>query len=518
VKFFLLALFSLSGFLGATSLFEEVAEKLKSNIRKVQFANGLTLLMMKRTSSPTLALYTKFKVGSSDETPEIAGTAHLLEHMLFKGTQNVCTSDWASEKKYYNLLKSTGSELDQLKLEKRNLLNSSREVPTDLEKRIGILQRRLKSIEEQEQKYILRSEDTFIYEQHGQVGFNAYTTHDVTNYQIKLPSNRLEIWAKMESDRLKNPILREYYTERDVIMEERRMRIENRGFGILREKFLSLAFDESPYGRPVIGYESNIPFLDIFETENFFKTYYTPDNMVIAIVGDLDFADTETMIRKYFGDLKPSKQKKSLIRVSEKFNKGEKRLSFEYPGGSILMMGFHKPAYPNPDDVVFSLIDSILTEGAESRLYKSVVIQEKVSTGISAWSSDPGERFSNLFTIFTQMNSDTDPAKLESIIWKELEKLKQGDVTDEEIQFAKNKLTAGFLREVDNNASLADGLTYYELIAGNWEHMFKSYDKLNSIQKEDIQRVAKKYFVKENTIVGFLDSRPFTSGKKGEKE
>ncbi|MCB1176599.1 MAG: insulinase family protein, partial [Leptospiraceae bacterium] len=245
--------------------------------------------MMKRTSSPTLALYTKFKVGSSDETPEIAGTAHLLEHMLFKGTKNVCTSDWESEKKYYSLLKSTGHELDNLKLEKRNLENSQKKIPEDLEKRIEILNRRLKQIEDIQKKYIIRSEDTYIYEQNGQVGFNAYTTHDVTNYQIKLPANRLEVWARMESDRLKNPVLREYYTERNVIMEERRMRVENRGFGLLREKFLSLAFDESPYGRPVIGYESNIPFLDIYETENFFKTYYSPNNMVIAIVGDLDF-------------------------------------------------------------------------------------------------------------------------------------------------------------------------------------------------------------------------------------
>ena len=493
--------------LAEESVFEEVAKNLKDSIRKVKLENGLTLLMLRRTNSPTLALYTKFKVGSSDESPEIAGTAHLLEHMLFKGTTNVGTTDFDKEKKFYLLMKVTGNELDAIKLQIRNLEDRGVAVPLDLQDRRDRLQRRLKSIEENQKKYTVKSEDTYIYEQHGQVGFNAYTSHDVTNYQIKLPSNRLEIWAKMESDRLTNPILREYFTERDVIMEERRMRIENRGFGILREKFLSLAFSKSPYQRPVIGYESNIPFLDIYETEDFFKTYYTPDNMVIGIVGDLDFQQTETMIRKYFGALKPSTKIRKEARILESYNLGEKRIHFKYPGGSILMMGFNKPAFPHSDSSVFDIIDFILTKGVESRLYKSAVINEKISTQVSSWTSDPGERYSNLFTIFSYLNSDADPKRMEAIIWEEIEKIKNGEISDAEIQKAKNKNSADFLREVDSNSSLAEGLTYYETLTKNWEDMFKIYDKFNSVSKEDIKRVANKYFVKENMTIGHLDSR-----------
>ena len=489
------------------SSFQEVTQKLKSSIKKVQLENGLRLIMMKRNTSPTLALYTKFLVGSSDETPEIAGTAHLLEHMLFKGTSNVGTTDWENEKKFYALLKATGSELDSLRLEERYYLDRELPIPKELTERKAILERRLKAVEEQQKKYILKSEDTYIYEQHGQVGFNAYTTHDVTNYQIKLPANRLEIWAKLESDRLKNPVLREYYTERAVIMEERRMRVENRGFGMLREKFLSIAFEQSPYGRPVIGYESNIPYLDIYETEEFFRTHYTPDNMVIAIVGDLDFENTETIIKKYFSDLKPSKTKRKLQKVKERFGIGERKIQFQYTGGSIFMLGFHKPSFPTQEDIIFSLIDSILTQGAESRLYKTLILKEQVCSQVSAWSSDPGERYSNLFTIFAYLNSDASPEKLEELIWEELEKLKKAEVSLEEMSSAKNKITADFLRSVNNNASLADGLSYYELLTGNWEDMFLSYDRLNQITKEDIQKVAKKYFQKSNSVIGFLDSR-----------
>jgi predicted Zn-dependent peptidase len=404
-------------------------------------------------------------------------------------------------------MKVTGNELDTIRLQIRNLEDRGVAIPADLNDRKDRLQRRLKSIEENQKKYIVKSEDTYIYEQHGQVGFNAYTSHDVTNYQIKLPSNRLEIWAKMESDRLSNPILREYFTERDVIMEERRMRIENRGFGILREKFLSLAFSKSPYQRPVIGYESNIPFLDIYETEDFFKTYYTPDNMVIGIVGDLDFQQTETMIRKYFGGLKPSTKMRKEARILESYNLGEKRIQFKYPGGSILMMGFNKPAFPHGDSSVFDLIDFILTKGVESRLYKSAVINEKISTQVSSWTSDPGERYSNLFTIFSYLNSDADPKRMEAIIWEEIEKIKNGEISDSEILKAKNKNSADFLREVDSNSSLAEGLTYYETLTKNWEDMFKIYDKFNSVSKEDIKRVANKYFVRENMTIGHLDSR-----------
>ena len=410
--------------------------------------------------------------------------------------------------------------MNKLKLEKRNLEDSSKKVPAELLERITRLERRLKDVEAIQKKYIVKAEDTYIYEQHGQVGFNAYTSHDVTNYQIRLPANRLEVWAKMESDRLKNPILREYYTERDVIMEERRMRVENRGAGILREKYLALAFGEHAYGQPVIGYESNIPFLDVYETGDFFKKHYTPDNMVIAIVGDLDFDKTESMIQKYFSDLKPSSDKKLGTRVKEKyfwiilsvlskskFNTGEKKVSFQYPGGSIYIMGWHKPAYPHPDSSVFDVIDSILTQGTSSRLYKRLVLNDKLVSSVDVWSSDPGERYSNLFSVYSQLNSDADPAKVESIIWEEIEKLKTESVSSEELQKIKNKMTSDFLREIDSNGTLADSLSYYELLTGNWEDLFLSYDKLNNITEADIKRVAAKYFVKENLTIGHLDAR-----------
>lgn len=503
--FTILLLFSLSIY--SKGIFDEVTSQLTSQIKKVTLENGLTLIMMKRSESPTLALYIKFKVGSVDETPDIAGTAHLLEHMMFKGTKTIGTKDYAQEEKFQEQIKIIGSQRDKLRLQSREYTKNGFDIPHELNNQIEVLSTKLKALETEQKKFIIKSEDSFIYTQNGQVGFNAYTTNDVTNYQIQLPSNRLELWAKIESDRLKNPILREYYTERDVIMEERRMRVENRGVGMLREKFIGTAFEEHPYRKPVIGYASNIPFLDIYETENFFKKYYAPNNMVISIVGDQDFIETEAIIRKYFSDLVPS-PKENTIRTMEKMNSGEKRVSIRYPHGPVLLMGWHKPSVPTKDNSVFEVLDVILTGGADSRLFKRLVLKEKLVQSIEAWNGDPGERYSNLFSIYSNANSDGDMKKIEDIIWEEIEILKKKGVSEQEISKVKNKLIADFFRGIDNNSTLADMLSYYELITGDWANLFKSYEMLNSVTNEDIKRVAENFLTRENVTIGTLiDSR-----------
>ncbi|MCB1189984.1 MAG: insulinase family protein [Leptospiraceae bacterium] len=463
--------------------------------------------MMNRPNSPTLAFYTKFRAGAVDEIPEISGTAHLLEHMLFKGTKNVGTKNYKEEEVYCEQIKTIGHQLDELKLSIRSYEKKQEDPPPYLVSKMKRLGDELKSLQEQQKKYIVKSEDSYIYEQHGQVGFNAYTTNDVTNYQIQLPANRIEVWARLESDRLKNPVLREYYTEREVIMEERRMRVENSGMGTLREKYISLAFDQLPYRKPVIGYASNIPFLDIYQTEDFFQKHYSPDNMVISIVGDQDFSKTESIVQKYFSDLKPS-HTQTILRVQEVFHQGEKRVRIKYPNSPIMLMGWNKPATPHYDNSVVDVIDALLTKGVDSRLFKRLVLQEKIVLGVDGWNGDPGERYSNLYTLYFRNNSDADPVKIEEIVWEEIEKLQKGQITEEEITIIKNRIIADFLRDIDYNSTLADTLSYYEIVTGDWENLFNSYDKFSKVTIQDIKRVANEYFTKDNvTIANLIDSR-----------
>lgn len=514
---FSLVLLSTSVF--SADIFREVSQDLSNRTKRIVFDNGLRLILVQRNESPTLAIYTKFLVGAVDETPEIAGTAHLLEHMLFKGTPSVGTRDFAKEKKYQDQIEEWGPKLDRFRLEKRDLVSKGIPVPDDLEEKIERYSKRLKNLQEWQDKYIIKNEDSYIFEQHGEVGFNAYTSQDVTNYQIQLPANRLEIWAKMESDRLKNPVLREYYTERDVVIEERRMRTENSGPSLLRERFFATAFESHPYMRPVIGFPSVIPFLDIGETKDFFKKHYHPGNMVITIVGQQNFSETEQIVRKYFSDI-PKGPEKPKIKTLEIQSRGRKTVEVEYPSGESMMMGWLKPTMPHPDNSAFDVLDGILAGGPTSRLYKALVINERLASGVSSSNGLPGERYSNLFMIFIRNQANADKSKIEAIIWRELEKIEKEGVTQEEIDRVKNDSISDFFRYMDSNSAIADSFGYYELLTGDWKNLFSVYNQMNQVDSSAIQKIVKNYLQKNRVTIGYLvtpsQKSGFAESQKGE--
>lgn len=502
--------------LGAESIFENVTKQLESNTRLYQLKNGLRLILVQRKESPTVAIYTKFLVGSVDEIPSQSGTAHLLEHMLFKGTANVGTQDYSKEKKYQEQIEIWGSKLDQLRLEKRNLESRSLAIPSALQLQIDSLTKRLKVLQEYQNEFIIKNEDSYIYEQNGEVGFNAYTTSDVTNYQIQLPSNRLVIWAMMESDRLKNPVLREYYTERDVVIEERRMRTENSGSSLLRERFLAVAGEAHPYRMPVIGYPSVIPFLDIADTKKFFKDHYHPGNMVITIVGDLEFDETKQLVQEFFENI-PQGPNKPEIKPYEIQSEGEKRFTVEFPSGESMLMGWMKPTLPHVDNSAFDILDGILGRGPSSRLYKRLVLDTNLCSAVSASNSFPGERFTNFFLISARNNKGADLSKIEAIIWEEIEKIAQEGVSEEEIQKVKNGNIADFFRYMDSNEAMADTFGYYELLTGDWKTLFRVYENMNKVGSKDLQRVARQYLKRNRVTIGTLkDSRLNTKGTNNE--
>ncbi|MGJ4733136.1 M16 family metallopeptidase [Leptospira levettii] len=502
--FFLCFLLQFLPLFSEDSFFGTSESQFREKIKTIQLENGLTVVMMKRGTSPTVALYIKFLVGAVDETPEEAGTAHLLEHMLFKGTKYVGTSDYQKEEKYQKQIEVWGTELDNLKLQRRDLLTRGEMVPASLESEIETLNRRLKNLIQLQDEFIVKNEDSYIYEQNGEVGFNAYTSQDVTNYQIQLPNNRIEIWAKIESDRLKDPILREYYTERDVVIEERRMRTDDSGAGVLREKFFSLAFESHPYRKPVIGYSTGLPFLKIDETKEFFKKHYTPDRMVISIVGQFDMEETESIIRKYFSDLKPGKPRPN-YKVEEKSFPGEKRFKVYHPSGSQMMMGWLKPPYPHKDNSSFDVLSTILTSGTGSRLYKRLVLEEKLVLSIGAANGYPGERYQNYFVFFIKPNEGANIEKIESIIWEEVNRIKENGIPKEELDKVKNQMVSDFIKTLDENGTIADLLSYYQLLYGDWSGLFKQYQTIMNASSSEIQSLIPKYLTKENVVIGVLE-------------
>ncbi len=283
---FTLFLLSLTTLAGADTLAEKVREH--------TFANGLKLLLVERADAPTFTAYITIGVGSVHETSETRGVAHLLEHMLFKGTTTLGTSDYAREKPLLEEIEDVGTRLDVLKGRK----DADAKELEGLRQRLGELQERHKA-------FVVKDEFSRIYAENGGVGYNAFTGKDLTTYLVSLPANKLELWAAIEADRMKNAVLREFFTEREVIREERRRSYDSDPGGMLYEHLLSTAFTVHPYRNPIIGWHSDIENLSLEETRDFLKRYYAPVNTVMALVGDLDFDATVAMIERYFGDIPP---------------------------------------------------------------------------------------------------------------------------------------------------------------------------------------------------------------------
>ena len=463
---------------------------LEKRVREFTLDNGLKVLVLERKGAPIFAAHMAFKVGSVEERSGYTGAAHMLEHMLFKGTTTIGSLDWEKEKPILEKVWKLGDELDRARREGAD------------EKKIKNLESKLRKAQAEHKKYVVSESYSRIYSAEGGVGFNAGTGKDMTSYIIRLPANKLELWAWIESDRMKNAVMREYYAERDVVMEERRRSYENRPEGKLYERYLSAGFIAHPYGRPIIGWESDISRLPLSEVESFFRTWYVPNNAVVAFVGDVDFDEVKRIMTKYFAQI-PARPLPYRIVSTEPDQGGERRVEVEADANPSFMMGFHKPTSPHPDDYVFSVIDSILSSGRTSRFYKNIVRKKKVAVSVGSFTV-PGSRYPNLFTISGAPMPPHTTADVEKAVWEELEKLKSEAVTDEELKKVINNLEADFIRGLVSHYGMARLLTYYQLVTGDWRNVVREMEKIKSVTAEDIQRVARKYFTKDNMTVATL--------------
>ena len=468
------------------------AQDLADRVVEHVFPNGLKLLMIKRDTSPTIAPYILFKAGSVDESDDTRGIAHMLEHMLFKGTKTIGTKDYEQEKVVLAEIDRIGDALD---------MERAQGTRADADK-ITELEAALKEQQELAKEWIVTGEYTEIYTQHGSAGFNAGTSVDYTIYTVELPSNKLELWAMLESDRLKNAVLREFYVEREAVKEERRMRVDTRPGGKLYEQFMAAAFTAHPYGMPIIGWPSDIAMLNRRKAEEFFKVHYAPNNSVMVIVGNIDIDATISLIEKYFGDMQ-SQPLPNEVTTEELPQEGERRIEVEYDAEPQLMIGYRKPTLPHFDDYVLDMISAILSDGRTSRFYKNIV-EEGIAVSTSSLNGYPGARYDNLFVIDGAPRSPHTTVDLEEAIYAELERLKTEPVAEKEFKRILKQVDASFIRNLSSNAGMAQQLAFFEGIAGDWHYILKWRENMYKITPEDIMRVAKTYFMKSNRTVGTL--------------
>ena len=480
----ILSLVALTGIASAQDLSDRVVEH--------TYPNGLKLLMIKRDTSPTVAPYILFKAGSVDESDDTRGIAHMLEHMLFKGTKTIGTKDYEKEKVVLAEIDRIGDALD---------MERAKGSRADADK-IAELEAALKEQQEFAKEWIVTGEYTEIYTQHGSTGFNAGTSVDYTIYTVELPSNKLELWAMLESDRLKNAVLREFYVEREAVKEERRMRVDTRPGGKLYEQFIAAAFTAHPYGMPIIGWPSDIAMLNRHKAEEFFKIHYAPNNSVMVIVGNIEIDKTIALIDKYFGD-RQAQPLPNEVTTDELPQEGERRIEVEFDAEPQLMIGYHKPTIPNFDDYVLDMISAILSDGRTSRFYKNIV-EEGIAVSANSINGYPGARYDNLFVINGTPRSPNTTLDVEEAIYAELEKLKTEPVAEKEFKRILKQIDAGFIRNLSSNAGMANQLAFYEGIAGDWRYILGWRENMYKITPEDIMRVAKTYFTKSNRTVGTL--------------
>ena len=467
-------------------------QNLEDKVHVRTLKNGLTVLLVERHGAPVFSTVYGFKVGSVDETPGITGTAHLFEHMAFKGTPRIGTTDYEQEKAILAEVNRVGREWS-LELVKGDRADKDK---------LDRLRRELTELEKKQAEFIVKDEIDVIYSNVGGVGLNAGTGTDQTSYIISLPSNQLELFCLVESERIRNTVLREFYIERSVIQEERKQTTDAVPARLLNEMFMGAAFIAHPYGNPVVGWASDIDSVTLEEAVEFKNKYYTPNNCVLTIVGDVYPDQAWPLIEKYFGDI-PRGPEPPVLRTREPKQLGERRVRFEFEAEPMLMMGFHKPTFPDREDAAAAVLAQILTSGRTSRLYRDLVQDKQIAVSVNAYSS-PGARYPNLLVFNAVPRHPHTVEDLEKAVLEHLEKIKAEPVSDRELQRVKNAIEAQYVRSMSSNMGLGFTLLRYELLFGDWKLYLDYKDLVTGVTAADILEFAKTYLTPENRTVAVL--------------
>jgi predicted Zn-dependent peptidase len=465
--------------------------------------NGLTLIVCERPEAPVFSYYTLVDAGSADDPQGDSGLAHMFEHMAFKGSTEIGTTNFPAEK------------VALAKVEEANAAYDA-----EFRKRVGQdpaklaqLKKAFEDAQAAAQKYVIPNQFSEIAEANGAVGINASTSEDSTQYFWSMPSNRLELWAYLESQRIGQPVQREFYKERDVVMEERRMRIDSSPIGRMVEQFLATAYVAHPYGRSGVGWESELSLINATEAEAFHQKYYIPANIVIAVVGDIKASEAMPILEKYFGPI-PAGPKPQPMSTVEPPQFAEKSVVIKEATQPFYIEGYHRPDYRDPDDSVYDAITDIFSNGRTARLYRSLVRDQRIAATAEGFSGFPGYKYPGLFAFYAVPLPGHSPDEMAAAIHKELDHLKNEDVTDEELARFKTRTRADLLRGLDDNDGLAHQLAEYQTRFGDWRELFRELDKVDAVTKADIRRVANKIFVESNRTSARIE---FVAPKQSDK-
>lgn len=457
------------------------------NVHKEVLTNGLTVLLYPNSQAPTVSCRLFYVTGSVHEVPGKSGLAHILEHELFKGTKKVGIQDSVADEMYMRME-------DMMQAYIRSAKNAGDTAS------VRMFKARHDSILNIHRKLFVKDELWSAYQAAGGSGLNAFTSDLMTAYIVTLPKNKIELFMWLESDRMQNAVLREFYSERDVVREERRMRYDDKPTGRYYETLNSMIYEAFPYRVPTIGWPSDIENLTREMAEEHYRKYYKPRNAILVLAGDLDTASTMALVKKYFGNI-PSGDVFPPLTIRDPEQAGEKRLVVRRPDApNLYTLVFKTPEVGDKILYPLDIVEGVLN-GRSGKLYKRLVEQEKLAVSVSA--SNSPNKYVSEFSVQVSMRPDADPAKVEAAVWDELEKIKKEPVSAREFLKVKNHAYAALVRSLTDMENVATMLAYYEMF-GDYKFFLNWADELDKVTADDVQNAAKTTFVKEKSITGML--------------
>ncbi len=485
-----LAILAACGLAGAQDL-----KSFEQRITTKVLPNGLTLLICERPEAPVFSYVTFVDAGDVNDPSGDSGLAHMFEHLAFKGTTEIGTKDYAAEKIALEKVEAADNAYEA---EKLNPLGANAE-------KLKELAAKFKAAQDEAHQYVIPNQFTEVAERNGATGLNAETGLDETMFFWSMPENRLELWAWLESGRLADVVPREFYKERDVVMEERRMRTDSDPIGRLLEQFLATAYVAHPYGRSSIGWPSEVSQITATEAMEFHRKYYVGSNLVVAVVGDVKAAEVMPVLEKYFSRVPAGPKPEDMTTVEPK-QFAEKTVSIKEQTQPFYIEGYHRPSYRDPDDTVYDAIADIMSNGRVSRLYRSLVRDQQIAAEAQGFSPYPGDKYPGLFAFYAVPLPGHSPAEMRDAIHKEIERLKTTDVSDDELKMFKTRTRADLLRGLADNQGLANALAEYQTRYGDWRELFTQLEKVDKVTKADIRRVANQVFVSSNRTSAWIET------------
>jgi predicted Zn-dependent peptidase len=497
---------ALSMFILAGSILE-ASDIAKVPVESFELANGMKFLMVRRPELTTVSAGWVAHVGSSNERPGITGLSHFFEHMMFKGTRTIGTTDISRE---FQIIE----EQEKLQDETRAIDRKQRERyrlgeiddpydPAARPPELVELQKKFDNLADEERKLIVKDEFDKIYTGLGASGMNAFTNEDETVYFITVPANKLELWFWMESDRLLNPVFREFYSERDVVHEERRLRTESTPTGKFDELFDAMFWESHPYTWPVVGWPSDLRSYSLEQAKSYFSTYYAPDNVTAALVGNFDPAEVRALAERYFGRLKPSPTPPDVV-TEEMEPLAEKRMVATCDCQPQVELRYHTVPFRHRDSYALEVLAGLLN-GRSGRLYRSLVLDRGIASDTGA--SQDSRKLEGLFVLSAEAKGDANPENLETALLEELRKIQEEPISDRELEKVKNQITASSYRRLASGFFLLIQLLVYDGL-GDWQYINEWADRTLAVTNDDVKRVARRYFEEATRTVGLYYRNP----------